>query len=159
VRDAVLAGARDEAAAVVAAARTRADAIVDDARQEVEAAVDVARRRAALAARARADAAIASARREHHTTVLGTEASLRRELQARLRRAVRELVDDPRHPAMLDALTRVARAQLGEDAVVEHDPSGGVVATAGGRRVDYGLDAIADRAFATIEEEVAALWT
>ena len=161
VKRALLDDARARAATIVDDAHARADAVVAAAQHEVDTAVEAAARRAALAARARADAAIARARRDQRGAVLRTEAALRRELRARLRRAVNELVDDPRYPTLLDGLERLARSQLGDGAVVQRDPlpTRGVVATDAGRRVDYGLDTIADRAFATLEEEVAALWT
>ena len=160
VRSAVLDEARAEADRLLAEARTRADEQVADAQQEVDDAVAAARRRTAEAAGARARSAVARARRDQHAEVLGAQAELRAELRGRVVRAVRALRDDSRYPALLDALEGLARAQLGDGATVERDPEGGgVVATDRGRRVDYTLEALGERAFAALEEEGAALWS
>ena len=55
----------------------------------------------------------------------------------------------------------MARDQLGPGARIERDPPelGGVVATAGTRRVDYTLTALAERALNDHADEVTALWT
>ena len=161
VRHAVLGDADAEATAIVARARAAADDTVAAAQQEVDEAVAAARRRAAAAAAARARGALDRARRDHHTEILRAEAVLHDELAARVRYAVAQLPDDPRWPTLLDRLEQLARDQLGEDAVTRRDPEPGrgVVAEAGGRRVDYGLDALATRAFAAIEHEVAESWS
>jgi hypothetical protein len=161
VRRALLADAHVEAAGIVAAARAAADRVVTEARDEVDAAVAAARRRALDAAAARAAATLARARREHHTAVLRAEAALRDEVAERVRQAVRALPGDRRYPALLDRLGELARRQLGDDATIERDPAPGrgLLAEAAGRTVDYRLDALAERAFAAIEEEVAASWS
>jgi hypothetical protein len=67
---------------------------------------------------------------------------------------------DPSYPRLLDRLEELARAQLGADVVIDRDPpsDGGVLASSGDRRVDYRLDALAERAAIAIEDEVAASW-
>jgi len=82
------------------------------------------------------------------------------ELQVRSRAAVLRLQEDSRYPALLDRLARTAREQLGPDAEVEVDPPGlgGVIGRKGRVSVDYTLPALADRAIASLGDELEGLW-
>ena len=82
------------------------------------------------------------------------------ELQLRSREAVLRLREDSRYPALLDRLARTAREQLGPDAEVEVDPPGlgGVIGRTGRVSVDYTLPALADRAIASLGDELESLW-
>ena len=82
------------------------------------------------------------------------------ELQLRSREAVLRLQEDSRYPALLDRLARMAREQLGPDAEVEVDPPGlgGVIGRKGRVSVDYTLPALADRAIASLGDELERLW-
>ncbi len=161
VRRALLDDARRAADALVADARRAADDLVGVAQREADEALDRVRRRAAATAAAQAAQAREHAERDAHTALLRAHDDLRRELADRVRHAVAELRDDPRYPALLDRLEELARAQLGDDVDIDRDPDpdGGIVATAGGRRVDYRLPALADRAVAAIADEVVTLWS
>jgi vacuolar-type H+-ATPase subunit E/Vma4 len=160
VRDALLADAEAEAARIVDEARRAADDAVATATKEADATVDAAQRRSELAGRVHADLVLAQARSDAHAAVLHVQEDLRRALQERVHAAVGELRGDPRYSSLLDGLEAMARTQLGGSAVIERDPDphGGIVAVAGDRRVDYTLQALADRALRAIDDEVARLW-
>jgi vacuolar-type H+-ATPase subunit E/Vma4 len=159
VRRALLDDAAVEVASVVAAAEADAQALVDEAQTEVEHAVDRARRRAASSAAAAAEQQLTAARRRARAELFRARSEVWNEVVDRVRIAADRLPDDPRYPALEAHLVELARAQLGEDAVIERDPAGGFVAGAGGRRVDYRMPAIADRAVAANTDEVVALWS
>lgn len=159
VRVALIQDAHDAADDIVRAARADADRTVASARHETDEALDRVRRRAEATARARAERARDDARRAANTDLLRTRDALRRDLATRIRDAVSRLPDDPRYPALLDRLEELAHDQLGSEAEIVPDPDGGFVATAGGRRVDYRLNALADRALDAIADEVVRLWS
>ncbi len=160
VRIALLADARAEAARIVESARDEADAIVEHARHEADEVVQQARRRADSTATAHAARALLRAARDAQSAVMHAREAVRRELVRRLELAVARMRDDARYPALLDRLEDVARGQLGQDALIERDPSdGGIVAVDGSRRVDYRLPALAERVLETFGDEEAALWS
>jgi vacuolar-type H+-ATPase subunit E/Vma4 len=149
VRRALLDDAARQADELVQAARAAAVERTSAAEQRATDEVERARRRARATAVARTDRAVAEARRKAHAQVLETDAEIVGELTARVRRAVGAMVDDRRYPALLSRLESLARRQLGDGAnVVVDDADGGVVADLDGRRVDYRLTALADRALA-----------
>jgi vacuolar-type H+-ATPase subunit E/Vma4 len=161
VRDALLADADADAERIVAEAERAADELVDEAERDADAAIENSRRHAEASRRARADQALARARREAHLAIQQARADLRRQLVDRVHTAAEGMRDDPRYPALLDHLEDLARSQLGDDAVIQRDPvpGGGIVATAGGRRVDYRLHVLADRALDAIADDVDVLWS
>jgi vacuolar-type H+-ATPase subunit E/Vma4 len=159
VRRALLEDATAEGERLVAAATADAHDVVAAARADVDEAVERARHKAAAAAAARRERELATARRDAHGMILAERAALRRSLIDRVHAAVAALPDDPRYPELVDRLVRLARDQLGDDAVVTDDPDGGFVASVGPRRVDYRLAALADRAVDAAAEEVAGLWS
>lgn len=161
VRRALLEDARHAADEIVADARRVADERVAAAQEEADEAIDEVRRRVEATAAARAEQARERARRAAHASVLRAHDELRHELVERVRLAMGELRRDPRYPALLDRLERMARDQLGSGTEIERDPDpdGGVVGSVGGRRVDYRLPALADRAVAAIADEVVTLWS
>lgn len=160
VRQALLADAEGQAASV----RNRAEQEAAAIRAEADAAVAEAVRRAEDHARAtlriRADQSLEQARAEAHAAVLRARGEARRRLAGATREAAIALRGDPRYPELLDRLERLAIDQLGPSAVVQRDPepSGGVIAEASGRRVDYTLDALAQRALGALGGEIAELW-
>lgn len=160
VRRVLLADARDESERVLAAAAADAEALRASAQERSESEVAAAHRRGELAAQALADRILTGARNDAHTTVLRAQERSRIELVESVHSAALEIRDDPRYPELLDRLEALARSQLGADADAERDPStgGGIIATAGHRRVDYTLGALADRALDVISDEVTRLW-
>lgn len=159
VRRALLDDARAQADRLVADARADADRALAAAQAEVDAAVERARSKAAASARARSEDELATARRDAYAAILAAQAELRSELVEEVRARLASVRSDPRAPRLVDHLVALARTQLGDGAEIIHDPDGGIVATAGPRRVDYRLTALADRAVEAAAEEVATLWT
>lgn len=161
VRHALLADAEADAERIVAEAERAADELVGEAERGADAAIENSRRHAEASRRAQADQALARARREAHLIIQQARADLRRQLVDRIQTAAESLRDDARYPALLDHLEDLARSQLGDDALIQRDPvpGGGIVATAGGRRVDYRLHVLADRALDAIADEVEGLWS
>jgi vacuolar-type H+-ATPase subunit E/Vma4 len=138
--DCRLRAARD-ARSILERAEADAWALLERARTEGEAAgeLEAARERARAQSEARA-------------LVLGAKQALREQLKERALASAEELRREPRYRTLLEGLARKARAQLGEDAVLEMDaPGGGVVAQAGNRRVDYSLPVLVDRCLARID--------
>jgi vacuolar-type H+-ATPase subunit E/Vma4 len=159
VRDALLADAGAEADRLVADARRRADQRIADVEEDVEAEVADVERRAQMSAMARAAHASARARTESHRSMMRRRTDTERELAVAIQTAIQALRDDARYPDLLRHFEVRAREQLGSEARVTIDSDGGVIATVGSRRVDYTLTALADRALASLADEVAALWT
>ena len=133
----------------LAEAEARAHVLAQEGRREGEgaAAKEAVRRRATATRRAREIRLRAQSRQVE-------------ELQLRSRAAVLRLREDSRYPALLDRLTRKAREQLGPDAEVEVDPPGlgGVIGRKGQASVDYTLPALAERAIASLGDELESLW-
>lgn len=160
VRRALLEDATAQAEALVAAATREVDAAMAEAEQQCDREVAEVEQRSARAARANLDQQIASARAEAHAGVLGARARTHGRLVEAAHAAALDMRDDPRYPALLDHFQAVAREQLGDDAVIERDPTsgGGIVARLGARRVDYSLPQLADRALDVLADEVARSW-
>jgi vacuolar-type H+-ATPase subunit E/Vma4 len=161
VRQALVDDATAEAERIRAEARERADARAAEAERDVAAEVAQVAERQAIASATHAEQERARARADAHATILGVREELRRDLLDTVRSAAMQLRDDDRYPALLDHLEAMARDQLGAEAHLERDPAGagGVVASAGARRVDYTLPALAERALRDHGDEVASLWT
>lgn len=158
VRAALVGDAEAEADRILSSAKSSADDVVAEATAQADAEVERARHRAELAAQANAEQVLARVRSEGHRAVLVSQQQLRQRLIDEVHASVEELRNDPRYPALVDHLEALARTQLGDEAVIEHVPAGGIVAEANGRRVDYRLTALVDRALETLDDEVAALW-
>ena len=141
--------ARDEAGMRIRRAQHEADDLARRAREEGNATAD------ATLVRANAEA-----RRQSTTIVLEAKCAALEELHARVREAVMGLRDAPDYPQLLDALTTRARARLGADAHIVRDlpELGGIVAEIAGRRVDYTLPALADRALDEMGDALSRLW-
>lgn len=139
--DAARAEATQEAADRAEEARTRADRMVREARAEGEAAAERETAREHVRARRRARRIVLEARRDVLTRL--RHASLDAVLAAR---------SDPAYGKLLERVTVLARDQLGADARLTVDPpdAGGVVAEVNGRRVDYTIAALVDRALAEV---------
>ena len=160
VRRALVDDARTEAQRLLVAAIDDAEEMVSTAREDVANRVAQAEQANESAARARADLALGHTRRETHRQLLEARESIRRQLVDALHGSALELRSAPRYPDLLEHYSMVARRQLGPDAVLERDPDdrGGIVARSDGRRVDYTLEALADRALETLAEGVMRLW-
>jgi vacuolar-type H+-ATPase subunit E/Vma4 len=146
--EAELGRARHDAERRIAEAREQADASIDRARRDGEVLVDN------LLLQERA-----TVRRRTTETVLRAQRAVMTELDRRVRAAVLELRAAPDYPRMVEGLVVRARARLGPDAVVRVDPDGGggVIAEVAGRRVDYTLLALAERALLELGGAVEGL--
>lgn len=155
-------------------------ALVEEARREAAARVEAAERAAAervALARAEAERLTEKARQEGREETARATRRLRSEARRRAReqvlRARRDAVERLRSRSveqlrenvtgrtaaeLEQRLVRLARAQLGDDADIETGPGGGLVARADGRRVDYRIPALVDRALEEMGEEVEDLW-
>ncbi len=130
--EAVLGTARAEAGTRVAAARTERDALLERARREGadQAAATIAR-------------AVAAARRQARSVVLVATAQEQVATREAVLAAASHLRQDPGYPALLERLTRSARAALGDDAQVAEAAAGGVEGHSPTRRVDLTLPTLA----------------
>jgi vacuolar-type H+-ATPase subunit E/Vma4 len=138
-----------ECARTVAEAERKARELAEQARREgEEAAAREAVRRHATAARRAREIRLSAQRRQIE------------ELQRRSRDAVLQLRSDSRYPDLLEQLGHVARDRLGPGAELEIDPPGlgGVIGRSGGASVDLTLPALAERAIASLDDEVERLW-
>lgn len=142
-----LAHADADAAAALADARARADEVLAKARSAGE--QDAA---AMLAAeRARAE-------REARAVLLAAQQDAYEAARSAVRAAVRGLRDDPAYPALIDALRDRATRELGPGATTTELPGGGIEARAGGRRVEYSLDGLADDLLEQVGGDLTELW-
>jgi vacuolar-type H+-ATPase subunit E/Vma4 len=141
--------AEDTRRARLAAAHRRVSEIVGSARAAGEAEAELE------AARARA-----GARRRARSVTLAARLELYRELRREALEAAGHLRAQPSYASFIERLERVARSELGANAVIERDAggAGGVVARAGSRVVDYSLPALVDRCLTVLGERVEELW-
>jgi hypothetical protein len=133
----------------VAKARSGADSVVEGGRSAGEADGRAEAARQAVAARRRARSRLLAARR-----------GLYEQLQRQSLAAAQEFRAQSAYPALVERLERAARAELGDDAVIELDPGGlgGLIARAGPRMVDYSLPALVGRCVEALGVSVEELW-
>lgn len=158
IRAALREASRVSAAAIVDGAEAQASAILDDAKRQAELIRQAAVESGEQAARSEATLRSAGVRRRAHETVLRQQSALRLELQEQTRRAAVALRDDPRYPALLEALSRRCRELLGPETTVEESADGGIQGHAGSRMVDLSLPVIAAETLESMGSEVSALW-
>jgi vacuolar-type H+-ATPase subunit E/Vma4 len=148
VRDALLRMARADAAAVLA----EADQEVAEQRAQTDARarelVEEARAQGAADAAVLADAERSRLLRETRSVELRAHRAAYDALVAAAADVVR--VEVATDPDVVAAMTDRARRELGPDAVVTPAPDGGLVATAGGRRLGLPLGALVERAVADL---------
>lgn len=142
-------------------ATARADAEAEVARAEREAAAITARARADGVARATAHATVVErrARRDERAKVLAAQRNAYDRWRDEVTAAVLRIRTEPGYAVLLDRLRDRAIALLGPHAEITEDPAGGLVAEAGGRRLDYRLTAIAAQALAGAEPSIGGLWS
>ena len=160
LRRALLADAQAGTQHILAEADARAAATVAEAERQGSALVERARSDAHAGAAIVAAKELARARRRARTLVLAARRELYDELVRQARAAAHALHDDPVYAELLDRWAAAARAQLGDDAVLELDPpgAGGVRATSGARSVDYTLDTLVERCLDRLGGELERLW-
>lgn len=101
----------------------------------------------------------ATLRRSLRREVLAAQDNAYRLWRRRAAEAVLRLHQDAGYPLWRNALSRTARATLGDDAHLVEDPEGGVQAELGRRRLDLSLSAIATRAIDNVAPEADGLWS
>jgi hypothetical protein len=147
--EATLAMADATVAAHLAAAQAESDRLLAEARADAAADADrlIARERAAT-------------RRHAQFVVLSARRAVYDQLRTRARAAVVAVRDQDGYLELRGRLAAHARGRFGPAAVVHLDLPGfpGVVAEAGGRRLDLTLTALADRAFEELAGQVELLW-
>jgi vacuolar-type H+-ATPase subunit E/Vma4 len=159
VRDALLSDARQEVDEALAAAERDAAATVTAAREEANRTLDAARADGEAEARTVSLTELARSRRRARELVLSARRAVYERALAEVCAAATRLRDSPDYDAVIDGLSRLARSQLGDGAVVTIDDEvGGVIARAGTRTVDYRLPVIAERCFDAIGSDVESLW-
>jgi hypothetical protein len=157
VREALCSRAAAVAGRSRAEVELAAEALLRDARAEVDGWVADARRRGAEDAALAVAATRAAADREAREVVLAARRAAYGELLRRVRDAARDAGGDPDRRDRRDRLVRLARAELGPEADVRVSPDG-IVAEAGGRRVEWSFDELAARAVGELGTEVERLW-
>ncbi|UWX98384.1 hypothetical protein N2K95_06965 [Arthrobacter zhaoxinii] len=141
-----------------AEARQQAADLLGRAQAEADTIHRTAQREGAEAARAEAVASSARARRQARRTVLAEQEHLRSLLAEHVQNQVREVRRDPRYPQILRRLTAQADRILGPMASVTESHKGGVIGTAGSRRLDLSLSTLAEQALEDHAGEVRRLW-
>lgn len=145
LRALLLRRAARDAQAIVAEAQADAEGMRAAAAAQARTMVQAATREGEAAARHESVLGLRAARRQARAGVLAAQ----RAAEERLRRdavgAAMGLRQERAYPALLDALQRIARRRLGEDAIVVVDPPGrgGVLARADTRTLDLTLASLA----------------
>lgn len=155
-RNAVLADARSEAERTFEAAARDAEATLAEARRRAEQLIEQARREGRDAAERETRRRRIDARRQARALVLRE----RRRALDRLRDTVLERLRDGATYERLEAvLVQQAQRQLGANAKIErHGDAGGLVAYSDGRRVDYRLPVLVERAIDELGSRLEDLW-
>jgi vacuolar-type H+-ATPase subunit E/Vma4 len=153
------AAARGDAAAVLRTAELEKDELLAEARRTADDMVAAARTEGEADATAAVTARLAQSRRDARRTVLKAQRELYDELRRRCRAAATALAESPGYEELRRRLTERALAQLGPDTTVTDSHDGGVLASAGSRRLDLSLPMLAERALGRSSAEVTRLWT
>lgn len=158
VRETLLRGALSDAAAARARGDRAAAMRREQAAEDAAALLGRARAEGRSIARSAAAARARGARRQARGIVLAAQRRLYEELRSRAVQAALGLHDDPGYPALIERWRRAALASLGEGALVQDVPEGGVRAGHGGRSLDLSLTALAEDAFERLGPEAGSLW-
>lgn len=126
-----------EDTAIIAQAEEEAALILEQARQEgiSEAAVLVAAQRA-------------QSRRQARAVILRARAEVVDELRRRSMSAAARLSSEPDYPEVRNRLIDYVRVQLGKDVVISDAPTGGVIGTVPGRRLDCSFATLVEQGLA-----------
>ncbi len=159
--EALLADARERAARILADARAQARRRVSEAERAAGETIRRARAQGEATGRLDAEREQALGRTLAHAEVLRARREAYEELRRRGRAAVLRLREEPGYAAFLDRLAAGARRELGPEAQLEIDPpgAGGVRASAGSRRLDYTLQALADGCIGELGPALNELWS
>lgn len=161
VRESLLADAHAAAERVRSQAAADARKRVAQARRRAGELVATARRRGAAEGRLEAAVEEANARVRARGQVLAARREAYDELRRAAHDAVLRLREEPDYDDLLERLVQAARRDLGPACEVELDPpgAGGVRASAGTRRINLTLAALADRCIGDLGPAVRRLWS
>ena len=134
-QEAILARAGVAAAATLAAGQAAAARIREEAREQGTASGTAAAAAARIQARRAARAQVLAARREGYERLR----EVARQDLARLR-------SDPEYPSLRRRMATALTRALGGDAVLREGVEGGLIGEVPGRRIDWSLATLADRA-------------
>jgi hypothetical protein len=98
-------------------------------------------------------------RRQARAITLRARAEGLEELRRRSIAAVARLSREPDYPEVRNRLVDYIRAQLGEDAVISDAPTGGVVGTVTGRRLDCSFATLVEQALGERGIQADLPWT
>ena len=158
VGEALLAAAHADADALLAAADAEAATAISAARVQVAEILAAARAEGAADAETVLAGERAGAHRRARVTLLRARRDAFQEIRDASRTAVRTLRGEPEYPRTLDAFAAAIRSELGPAASIAEDESGGMVADAGSRHVDYTLRGFVDRAVDALGAELEQWW-
>lgn len=151
--------AESDAAQLLAEAQAEADAERD--RAEADAAAITARARAD--GKAEAEAALAAdrahARQVRRAALLAAQNAAYQQLRHDLAASLASVRAAPDYPDLCAQLRAAAVSILGPDATIIEPPAGGIIATAGGRRIDLSLPSVAEGALVALQPELGGLWS
>jgi vacuolar-type H+-ATPase subunit E/Vma4 len=156
---ALLARARRDAEATVALAQAEADAAIASAQRQA----DALRTQARSKGHTDGEAVVASERSGAERRARGIVLAAQRQAHDQARRAARDAVSalraDPGYADVVESLRARAHRELGPEAQATELPRGGIVASAGSRRIDYSFDALADDILDRLGPEVEGIWS
>lgn len=148
-----------DTARILAAAREDARAEVERAEREAAAIIERARIDGVARALAHMTEAERRARREARTSVLAAQQVAYDRWRRESIAAVLRLSTEPGFAGLSDRLRDRAVRLLGTSVRITADATGGLVAEAGGRRLDYRLTTIAAQALDGVEPDIDGLWS
>ncbi len=141
----LLESARADAEREIAEAEQEAQRVIAEAHNQAAELAETARAAGRAAAETVSAQRLAALQRELRGAVLAAQRDIYQRWCRRGTEAVLRLRDDPAYPQWAAALRAAAQATLGPDAQLREDPTGGVMAEAGQRRIDLSLAGIAAR--------------
>ncbi|RSM85154.1 hypothetical protein DMH04_17785 [Kibdelosporangium aridum] len=159
VRTALISKAERDADRVVAEAADSVAHIEDAAQAEAKEILDEARARGEADARILLADERAAARRVARSMELRTQRQIYEQLRQQVCESLQDLRSADDYPALHAAVTTHALMLLGPATVVRDAPSGGIVARAPGRYLDYSFAALADQALDRVAASLEELWT
>jgi vacuolar-type H+-ATPase subunit E/Vma4 len=161
LEQAMLAAARDQAAARLREAKAQVTATKEKSAAQVKALLDRARAEGGDAAERTARHRLLEARRQARTLVLGAERAAYERLLTEAVAATRSLPGHAEYAVLEEGLVEAAKALLGPAAKITRNPAGlgGVEGRNGHRLVDLTLPALAHRCVARMGGQVARLWS
>lgn len=158
-RAAILDEAREHARKETADAERAARQLMQDAQRQAEQRRERARRQGRQMAERKTRRRRVEARRHAREMRLRARRETLDQLRQRVLERLDEQRDTPAYRALLERWERLARRQLGDDAAIDTKLDvGGLVAHAGGRRVDYRLPVVVDRVLEDMGSELEELW-